>query len=258
MTGPVSEFRAQPYHHGNLHQALLLAAVDLVRTGAPAALTLRGASRRAGASANAAYRHFAGLPEMQHAVAEVGKTELAQSMLDELVALSQTDTGHGPDDLSAQAAEQFKAVGRGYVHYPLAQPGLFAAITFAPATSEQHFLNKVAMTGSSTLATPAHLLGRALHALAGVVLIPLGKIPAAATTAWAGVHGLSTLLQGPLADRDLTERARTIESTLKESPSTGCYQHRKLTTTGCSVSLTRRDCASRRSRSEPSLEQGQL
>ena len=205
---------SQPYHHGNLYEALLLTAVDLVRSGGPGALTLREASRRAGASANAAYRHFAGLPELQHAVAEVGKSELAKAMLHELGALPQTNTDRGAQGLRTQAGEEFKAVGRGYVYYALAQPGLFAAITFMPAGPEQHFLNKIATAAPAPSVNPAHLLGRALHTLAGVGLLPLSEIPAAATTAWAGVHGLSTLLQGPLADRDLTRRARTIESTL--------------------------------------------
>ena len=47
------------YHHGDLRRALLEAGTDLAREGGPDKVVLREATRRAGVSANAAYRHFA-------------------------------------------------------------------------------------------------------------------------------------------------------------------------------------------------------
>lgn len=46
------------YRHGNLRRALLDAGIVLARTGGPAAVTLREATRRAGVVPNAVYRHF--------------------------------------------------------------------------------------------------------------------------------------------------------------------------------------------------------
>ncbi len=47
------------YRHGDLSRALVEAGVELARAGGPAAVALRAATRRAGVSPNAAYRHFA-------------------------------------------------------------------------------------------------------------------------------------------------------------------------------------------------------
>ncbi|MFZ3033931.1 MAG: helix-turn-helix domain-containing protein [Parvibaculum sp.] len=60
------------YHHGNLRQALLDAAMTLIDIRGRDALTLREAARRAGVSEAAPYRHFANLDELLGAVALEG------------------------------------------------------------------------------------------------------------------------------------------------------------------------------------------
>jgi len=50
--------RPKPYHHGNLREALLEAAIRLIAEVGPTAFTLREVARRAGVSHNAPYRHF--------------------------------------------------------------------------------------------------------------------------------------------------------------------------------------------------------
>ncbi|HJU91281.1 MAG TPA: helix-turn-helix domain-containing protein, partial [Gemmatimonadaceae bacterium] len=47
------------YHHGDLRQALLDAALEILRTKGVEALTLRAVARAAGVSQTAPYRHFA-------------------------------------------------------------------------------------------------------------------------------------------------------------------------------------------------------
>ena len=59
-----------PYHHGNLRDALVEAAVDVVREGGPEALSLRELARRVGVSHAAAYRHFADREALVDVVAE--------------------------------------------------------------------------------------------------------------------------------------------------------------------------------------------
>ena len=49
--------RRDRYHHGDLANALTLAATDLAREGGPEAVVLRQAARQVGVSATAAYRH---------------------------------------------------------------------------------------------------------------------------------------------------------------------------------------------------------
>src|SRR6188474_3506406 len=61
---------ARPYHHGDLRQALVDAAIDLLREEGPEALTLRGAARAAGVSQAAPYRHFKDRRALVAAVAD--------------------------------------------------------------------------------------------------------------------------------------------------------------------------------------------
>jgi AcrR family transcriptional regulator len=68
------------YHHGNLRQALLEAALGLLTEGGAAALTLREAARRAGVTHAAPYRHFADKNALLAAVSEEGFRLLSQEM----------------------------------------------------------------------------------------------------------------------------------------------------------------------------------
>jgi hypothetical protein len=49
----------QTYHHGHLHEVLVKKGLEMARSGGTEAVVLREATRRAGVSPNAAYRHFA-------------------------------------------------------------------------------------------------------------------------------------------------------------------------------------------------------
>ena len=48
----------QTYHHGHLREALVEEGLEMARSGGAEAVVLREATRRAGVSPNAAYRHF--------------------------------------------------------------------------------------------------------------------------------------------------------------------------------------------------------
>ncbi|MEV7028092.1 helix-turn-helix domain-containing protein, partial [Kitasatospora sp. NPDC093558] len=69
------------YHHGGLREALIEAGVALARTGGPDAVVLRAASRAAGVSHNAAYRHFADHEDLIAAVGERCMHQLGRLML---------------------------------------------------------------------------------------------------------------------------------------------------------------------------------
>src|SRR3954470_13100066 len=117
---------ARRYHHGNLRAALIDTAVDQARTGGADAVVLRGAARarrrparRTGVSHNAAYRHFADRDDLLAEVSERGMAELERRMRDRLADLPDDDHG-------ALASARLRAVGREYVPFALAEPGLFA------------------------------------------------------------------------------------------------------------------------------------
>src|ERR1039458_3009864 len=70
----------RPYHHGNLKQALLEAAIELIAETGPRGFTLREAARRAGVSHNAPYRHFRDRDDLLAAVATDGFDRLTRAM----------------------------------------------------------------------------------------------------------------------------------------------------------------------------------
>src|SRR4029077_14515120 len=60
------------YHHGNLKEALLRAALDLIAQKGPAGVTFAEAARSAGVSPAAPYRHFRDRDELMASVAQRG------------------------------------------------------------------------------------------------------------------------------------------------------------------------------------------
>ena len=175
------------YRHGDLAAALVAAGRELARAGGPSAVVLREATRRAGVSPNAAYRHFADHRALLHAVAASAMSDLATCM--------EEHQQRQPDERDRQTAARvrLRAVGAGYLSYAQDEPGLFrtafaAADEFAPGQGQ----------GRSGLA-PFALLSAALDDLVTVGLLPEGRRPDAELLAWSSVHGLAMLLiDGPL------------------------------------------------------------
>jgi AcrR family transcriptional regulator len=106
------------YHHGDLPNALVRAAVELLEEGGAAELSLRAAARRAGVSAAAPYRHFADRDALLSAVAAVGYRELAE----QLAAAHPAQAT--PDGLVA--------VANAYVRFALTRPGMFRVMFAEP------------------------------------------------------------------------------------------------------------------------------
>jgi AcrR family transcriptional regulator len=183
---------ARRYHHGNLRAALIDTAVDQARAGGADAVVLRDAARRTGVSHNAAYRHFADRDALLAEVSERGMAELEQRMRDRLAELPDDDRGK-------RATARLRAVGREYVHFALAEPGLFAT-AFACARPED------GAPGQG----PYGVLSTVLDELVTTGVLPAERRPGADVTCWAAVHGFAVLcLQGPL--RDLSEREREAQ-----------------------------------------------
>src|ERR1700740_2831769 len=93
------------YHHGNLREALIDAALNLIAQKGPAGFTFAEAARWAGVSSAAPYRHFRDRDALMADVAERG-FELFTA------ALSQAWNGGRPDPMTA-----FESVGRAYLRF---------------------------------------------------------------------------------------------------------------------------------------------
>lgn len=183
-----------PYHHGDLRRALLEAGVALARAGGPEAVALRAATRAAGVSPNAAYRHFADRDALLAAVSLAAQAEVAAAMEAELDRHSPT----GDPRTDAQAA--LRAVGAGYLRFATAEPGLFRA-AFTVSTDLRNATSEAGRGPGGR--TPFQLLGDALDALVDAGALPAADRPGADLLAWSAVHGLSTLLlTGPLRTLD--------------------------------------------------------
>ena len=102
----------KPYHHGDLRAALLVAAEDIVNRDGVAGLTLRGVAREVGASHAAPKNHFDDLTGLVSELAAVGFDRFADRM--QSAAAQHAD----PQD-------KLNAIGRAYVEFALADPGLF-------------------------------------------------------------------------------------------------------------------------------------
>jgi AcrR family transcriptional regulator len=190
---------ARAYHHGNLRAALIDTAVEQARAGGADAVVLREAARRTGVSHNAAYRHFAARDDLLAEVAERGMGQLEQRMLAGLASV-------GAADPAERASERLRAVGRAYVHFALAEPGLFHT-AFECARRDA--------TGPGTGQGPYGVLNAALDELVSAGVLPSERRPGAELTCWAGVHGFATLcLQGPLRALSVAEREAQLEDLL--------------------------------------------
>lgn len=191
----------RPYHHGDLKNALVDAAVAAARQHGPDAVVIRDIARQVGVSHNAAYRHFASRDELLEAVAEVGLRELAERM--------QTGLRAGPKrrDPEELARIRLRTIGRAYVEFALAEPGLFRttwSVLRTPPTGEG--------PEEDLPLDPYRLLGMVLDEIVAARGIPASRRPFSDIVAWSAVHGLSTLLiDGPLAGLPPDAVDRAIE-----------------------------------------------
>ena len=104
------------YHHGNLKEALLQAALDLIAQKGAAGFTFADAARMAGVSAAVPYRHFRDRDELLSSIAQRG-FEQFEAMLTQA-----WDDGR-PDTVTA-----FERVGKAYLRFAREEPALYAAM----------------------------------------------------------------------------------------------------------------------------------
>ena len=185
------------YHHGNLREELVRTAVGLAREKGESGVVLRAVARQAGVSHNAAYRHFADRDELLAEVAGEAFAGLSAAMARRV----STVEGATPQE---RARAALREIGRAYVEYALAEPGLF---TCAFASHE--------LKGEMADADPYTQLGQALDRLVEVGAMDPARRPGAETVCWSAVHGFAVLnLDGPLRDLPADERAAELDRML--------------------------------------------
>jgi AcrR family transcriptional regulator len=182
---------SHPYHHGRLRDALVDAGLELARAEGPDAVVLRAATRSAGVSHSAAYRHFADRDELLRAVCERSMSRLARLMEERMDAVSASDP-------MATAWARLEALGVAYLEFATTEPGWFRTAFAVPHTARSFAAGEgVGRSGRSAY----ELLSIRLDELVAVGAIPAPRRPGLEYAAWSAVHGLATLLNdGPLRD----------------------------------------------------------
>jgi len=110
--------RSEPrgYHHGNLKEALVRAALELIAEKGPAGFTFADAARSAGVSPAAPYRHFRDRDELLSDVARRGFEQFT-------AALTRAWDDGKPDVFSA-----FDRLGKAYLNFAKREPSFYSAM----------------------------------------------------------------------------------------------------------------------------------
>ena len=186
------------YHHGNLREALIQAALDLIAKKGPAGFTFADAARSAGVSAAAPYRHFR---DRDALIADVARRvfELFAVHLD-----SAWNNGR-PDPFTA-----FENVGRAYLAFARDEPAYYSAMFEAGLSiDEGPGLREVAERSFAVLRNASETL---------CARLPVEERPPALMMSlhiWALSHGIASLFSRgdsgrrslPMTPEDLLEAA---------------------------------------------------
>ncbi|KAB2882615.1 MAG: TetR/AcrR family transcriptional regulator [Albidovulum sp.] len=164
------------YHHGNLRQALIDAALALIERQGPQGFTLSDAAKSAGVTPAAVYRHFAGRDDLIAEIARQG-FEIFADLMD-----------HAFNEGRPSALAAFEATGRAYLAFARKFPGHYMAM----------FESGISLNANPDLARAAdrarQVFTRSAEALSQHM--PPGKRPPASMFSahiWALSHGVVEL-----------------------------------------------------------------
>ena len=189
--------RRDGYHHGNLRQALIDAALDLIAEHGPGGFSFAEVARAVGVSPAAPYRHFRDRAALLAEIARVG-FELFEA------ELTQAWDGGRPDPTAALVR-----CGRRYLDFARRQPALYAAMfeSGLPPDTDAALL-RASERAFGVLLNGAEVLAGGMRP---------GRRPPAMMVAlhvWAMAHGTASLFLAhasgpgrilPMAPEDLLE-----------------------------------------------------
>lgn len=174
------------YHHGDLRNALIQIAAELVITHGVEGFSLREAARRIGVTPAACYRHFADKAALLKAIAIEGFTELAERMETEYLS----DTSRAKSAIK-QAKQRFYAVGIAYIKFAVENPAQFR-VMFGPygAGGSEPVRGVAKVSGKDSY----EIFVDALNDLVISGAVNQDSREQAELPAWASIHGLAALL----------------------------------------------------------------
>jgi AcrR family transcriptional regulator len=183
------------YHHGNLKEALLQAALGLIAEKGAAGFTFADAARIAGVSPAAPYRHFRDRDELLSSIAQRGFEQFES-------ALAQAWDDGRPDTVTA-----FERVGKAYLAFAREEPAFYSAM----------FESGLALDISAGLHAAAErafaVIRAAAEGLAALAPPGVPRPPALmmALHIWSMSHGVASLFaRGDAARRKLPMSAEEL------------------------------------------------
>jgi AcrR family transcriptional regulator len=179
--------RRRGYHHGNLREALIQAALELISNKGPAGFTFAEAARYAGVSPAAPYRHYRDRDALMADVARRGFEQFA-------AALTKAWDEGRPTPSAA-----FERLGRAYLDFARREPAYFSAM-FESGLDLKSFpaVQEAADSAFAVLRGACEVL---------VSTLPPARRPPAlmmALHAWSLAHGIASLFgRGDAARRPI-------------------------------------------------------
>ena len=175
------------YHHGNLKEALIRAALELIAQKGPAGFTFAEAARWAGVSPAAPYRHFRDRDELLIDVARRGFDQFESAL------------ARAWDDGRPDAFAALDRMGKAYLQFARSEPAYYSAMFEAgipPEASPE--LRDAAERALAVLRTAVERL---------IATMPVRNRPPVLMMAlhiWAVSHGIASLFgRGDAARRSL-------------------------------------------------------
>ena len=184
------------YHHGNLREALMSAALSLINQKGPGGFTFAEAARAAGVSPAAPYRHFRDRDALLAEVAKQGFEQFAERL------------SEAWDEGRPHPRAAFERLGKAYLDFAAREPAYFSAMFEGGLSFDDH--PELRPAGERAFA----VLRTACEALAATM--PEGRRPPAMMMAlhiWSLSHGIAALFARgdgarraiPMSPEDLLE-----------------------------------------------------
>ncbi len=175
---PVVRLVKKAYHHGDLRNALVEGAIDLMEEGKSFDFSLRELAARVGVSAPALYAHFADKVALRVAVAITGFKKLRTAL--EPTVKSSKDLG-----------TQFLDMGQAYVQFGCDNPALYDLMFASPELpAQREVYPELKEAGDYTRGVLLDLLMR----MQDQGVMRRGNVLMDGFTVWAHVHGLASLV----------------------------------------------------------------
>lgn len=175
------------YHHGDLRNALIIAAAELIEENGSLDFAMIDAARRAGVSSAAPYRHFRDRDALLESVAILGFLGLTTASMD---AVAGTKRG---------SADAIVALGKSYINY-ITQRAAFHDLMFGDVG-----LRAMDSDSAELKTSGFYVLVDAVQAYCEAEQVSGENPTELATKLWAMVHGLSMLSLNKKIDRFLPD-----------------------------------------------------